>query len=62
MPDDHPHYSVCEDDLCPRFPCRVYREGWRAGYGRGWDDGFAEGYEKGFVDGLASCPGPHTGG
>jgi hypothetical protein len=46
-------YTACDDEDCPRFICRVYKEG-RA-------DGNAEGYQIGFADGLASCPGPHGG-
>ena len=67
--DSHPHYRDCNDDSCPRFPCRVYREGFVDGYHKGWDDGYQEGYAKGYADGynigfgdgLASCPGPHGG-
>jgi hypothetical protein len=49
--------------VCPRFPCRVYREGYQhgrddgqatgyaagyaAGYGKGHDDGYAQGYADG---------------
>jgi hypothetical protein len=48
---------------CPRFPCRVYREGYQhgyaAGYGVGYAAGRAEGYAQGYAEGLASCPGPH---
>ena len=61
MPDDHPHYRDCNDDSCPRFPCRVYREGFVDGYYKGWEDGYTEGYAKGYIDGMASCPGPHGG-
>ena len=64
--DDHPDYRDCNDDGCPRFPCRVYREGYRGGYEAGFEDGLVEGYAKGyasgFPDGMAACPGPHGGG
>lgn len=46
-------YTACDDEDCPRFICRVYKEG-RA-------DGNVEGYQIGYADGLASCPGPHGG-
>ncbi len=41
MPDDHPDYRDCEDQDCPRFPCRVYKEGLR----RGFELGYAEGWD-----------------
>ena len=37
--------------VCPRFPCRVYREGHQHGY--------ADGYDDGFPDGIAACPRDH---
>lgn len=65
--DRHRHdYQTCRDPDCPRFPCRVYREGWEegyrqgraagyvAGYAAGYGDGIAAGYEKGYGDGLAA--------
>ncbi len=61
---DH-DYTRCDDTDCPRFPCRVYREGWRDGWDRGHAEGEAEGYARGyatgFPDGIAACPGPHGG-
>ena len=58
-------YQLCRDDNCDRFPCRVYKEGWRDGweygYQRGYAEGYGAGYSAGFGDGLASCPGPHGG-
>jgi hypothetical protein len=54
-------YQLCRDDDCDRFPCRVYKEGWRDGWPDGHQHGHAEGYAAGFGDGLASCPGPHGG-
>jgi hypothetical protein len=47
MPDDHPHYSDCPDADCPRFPCRVWREGYAAGYAAGAADGYAQGVSDG---------------
>jgi flagellar biosynthesis/type III secretory pathway protein FliH len=50
---------------CPRFPCRVYREGYDHGYAAGQASGYAagraDGYADGFSDGMAACPGPHGG-
>jgi hypothetical protein len=42
-------YRSCTDPDCPRFACRVYREG----YGEGRADGQAEGYIDGYCDGAA---------
>jgi len=56
--DDH-DYRACGDEDCPRFPCRVYKEGVADGYWIGHAAGFAEGYDKGFPDGQAACPRPH---
>jgi flagellar biosynthesis/type III secretory pathway protein FliH len=55
--------EACQDDDCPRFPCRIYKQGWRAGYDRGfregYDDGYAAGYAAGYgagySAGAASC-------
>jgi flagellar biosynthesis/type III secretory pathway protein FliH len=68
-------YQFCADEHCPRFPCRVYKEGFQDGHRRGFDEGYAkgypdgyndgyrkgwqEGYDKGFPDGIAACPRPH---
>ena len=64
--DDHPDYRDCNDEDCPRFPCRLYREGWRdcwpVAFDAGVDEGYSKGYADGFPDGMAACPGPHTGG
>jgi flagellar biosynthesis/type III secretory pathway protein FliH len=60
--------------VCPRFPCRVYREGHEhgqadgyakghaAGYAEGYAKGHTGGYAKGYPDGIAACPRPHGGG
>jgi hypothetical protein len=42
------HYRTCRDELCERFPCRVYAEGYRYGH----DDGEAEGHAKGHAEGY----------
>jgi hypothetical protein len=65
--DQHPDYRDClwRDPACPRFPCRVYREGYQdgdqAGYARGWADGeaagFAAGYSAGMSAGIAAASG-----
>ena len=56
-------YQLCRDEYCQRFPCRVYKEGYRNGYDEGhrhgFDEGFAAGYGEGFPDGQAACPLPH---
>jgi len=58
-------YQLCRDDGCDRFPCRVFKDGYRDGYEdgrqRGYAEGYRDGYEDGFSEGLASCPGPHGG-
>jgi hypothetical protein len=66
--DDHP-YQHCTDEDCPRFPCRVYKEGqrngydggttlgfdgWHVGYRVGWADGYAEGYAAGYGAGYSA--------
>lgn len=40
-------YQTCDDPDCPRFPCRVYKEG----RDRGYQDGESAGYAQGYVDG-----------
>lgn len=68
-------YQLCEDEYCERFPCRVYKEGFRNGWSAGYERGYAigyvqgynegyrkgyeDGYKKGFPDGIAACPRPH---
>ena len=64
--DDHP-YNACPDgEDCPRFPCRVYREGRRDGYDGGITPGWngmavgyggitaPDGYPIGYADGYAA--------
>jgi len=40
-------YAACADEFCPKFQCRVYREGLEAGRAEGHASGFAEGYAEG---------------
>jgi len=47
--DDEHRYDQCGQDDCPRFACRVYKEG----YVRGYQEGAAAGYEAGLADGFA---------
>jgi len=54
-------YQTCDDEYCDRFPCRIYKEGYRNGYQDGYSQGYGDGYASGFSEGLASCPGPHGG-
>jgi hypothetical protein len=49
------HYADCQDPDCPRFPCRVYKEGVQAGYWRGYCDGEAAGFAAGYATGAASA-------
>ena len=46
---DH-DYQTCEDPDCPRFPCRVYKDGYERGHGDGEAAGFAAGYAAGAAD------------
>jgi hypothetical protein len=48
--------------VCDRFPCRVYREGYQHGYADGNAAGYGAGYGAGYAAGMASCPGSHGGG
>jgi hypothetical protein len=51
-------YQTCRDEDCQRYACRIYREGFRDGYGAGHGAGYAEGhatgYEEGHADGYAA--------
>ena len=47
--DKEHQYQLCNDDDCPRFPCRVYKEG----YARGYQDGVITGYAAGYADGFS---------
>ena len=48
------HYTECTDPDCPRFPCKVYKEGAQSGYWRGWADGETAGFAAGYAAGVAS--------
>lgn len=49
----------CEDELCPRLPCRIFKDGCRKGYDRGYSDGYqagaASGWAAGFSAGVAAA-------
>lgn len=45
----------CTDNDCPRFPCRIYREGFEAGFRQGYSAGEAAGYAAGYSAGAASA-------
>ena len=53
----HGEHLACDDEDCPRFQCRVYKEGRSDGIAEGRQLGYAEGYP----DGMAACPLPHQG-
>ena len=61
MPQPDHDYRSCRDQDCPRFPCRVYREGYEHGYADGFADGqgagYAAGYSEGYGDGQAAAQG-----
>ena len=48
-------YTTCEDEDCPRYPCRVYREGYTDGYGDGNAAGYAAGHADGYAAGAADA-------
>lgn len=48
-------YETCSDDDCPRFPCRVYKEGYVRGYLDGMAAGEAAGYAEGYSQGAADA-------
>jgi hypothetical protein len=43
--------------VCPRYPCRVYREGYEHGRADGFADGHGAGYSAGYGDGQAAAQG-----
>lgn len=50
----NPHLAEdCDDEFCPRLPCRMFKEGYSRGYEKGYDDGYAVGYGAGFAAGYA---------
>jgi hypothetical protein len=44
-------YQVCADPDCPRFACRVYKDGYAAGHADGSAAGYGEGYAEGYATG-----------
>lgn len=48
-------YAECPDSDCPRFPCRVYREGRERGQAEGFAAGQAAGFAEGYAAGAASA-------
>lgn len=52
-------YRECEEDDCPAYPCKVYKEGFRDGYATGYShgasDGYVAGYEAGYAAGAAAA-------
>lgn len=51
--DDKHRYQTCRDELCERFPCRVYKEGYANGYDDGYSAGYSSGYAAGYAEGHA---------
>jgi hypothetical protein len=47
--DQQHDHRECGDESCPRYPCRIYKDG----YVRGYAEGAAAGYAAGQADGLA---------
>ena len=46
----NPHLAEdCDDEFCPRLPCRMFKEGFRRGYEKGPDEGYATGYGDGMA-------------
>lgn len=45
-------YTACDDEDCPRFICRVYKEGYADGYGDGNAAGYAAGHADGYAEGA----------
>ena len=42
-------YQSCGDPDCPRFACKVYKEGYGDGHGDGSADGWSAGYADGYL-------------
>ena len=38
----------CQDEFCPRLPCRMFKEGYRRGHASGYDAGYDAGYDQGY--------------
>ena len=47
-------YQTCRNEDCERFPCRVYREGFRDGREVGAAEGHTQGHAEGYAAGTAS--------
>jgi flagellar biosynthesis/type III secretory pathway protein FliH len=47
-------YQACRDEECQRFACRVYKEGYRAGYDVGEAEGYQKGHAFGYIEGYAA--------
>jgi flagellar biosynthesis/type III secretory pathway protein FliH len=45
-------YRRCRDEDCQRFACRVYKEGYRAGYDAGEAEGYVKGHAAGYAEGY----------
>jgi hypothetical protein len=55
-PVRNPHLAEdCDDEFCPRLPCRMFKEGIRRGDEKGYDEGFAAGFAAGYSAGASSC-------
>ena len=48
-------YQVCYDPDCPRYPCKVYKEGYAAGCADGRATGYSEGYTEGYAAGESDA-------
>ncbi len=53
MADDRHDYRRCADEDCPRYGCRVYREGFTGGYDTGHVTGYSEGQAAGYAEGYS---------
>jgi len=53
--------TECKDDDCPRYGCKMYKEGYENGYGDGHGAGYgagrSDGYAEGYADGAATAEG-----
>jgi hypothetical protein len=52
--------AECDDEDCPRYGCKMYKQGYQAGEadiaGAAYAAGRADGYSEGFQAGAASVP------
>lgn len=48
-------YQSCDDPDCPRFGCKVYKEGYADGHGAGFAEGYSAGYGDGYSEGYAAA-------